>query len=92
MGALKPITPGAVAGTNTIDLDENIFGGFLLSTDGTNAGTVTVHDENSSGEILAKITSVQSIAFVFPIRAKSGKIYYSITGTGASAALYEWKE
>jgi hypothetical protein len=87
---IRPISAGAVSGADTISLDQNVFGGFVLSTDGTNAGTVTIRDTDGSGTILAQVTSVQSLAFIQPIRADSGTVHYTISGTGASAMLYEW--
>lgn len=91
-GNLRPISAGAITGSNTIDLDGNLFGGFDLNADGTNAATIEIRDSDASGTVLCDSSSVVGKVFRGPIRAPSGTIYYSIAGTGGSATLYEWTE
>jgi hypothetical protein len=91
-GHIKPITDGAIAGTGSIDLDGNIFGGFILNADGTNSASIEIRINDSAGEVLVDANSTISEAVFAPFRATSGRIYYSISGTGASASLYEWIE
>lgn len=89
MARVIPITADTVTGTGTITLTDETFGGFDLNCDGTNAGTLIVRDTNASGRILVKTSSVTGKIAYAPIPC-SGAIYYSVSGTGASAFLYEW--
>ena len=91
-GDVRPISDGAISGTSTIDLDEKLFGGVDLNCDGTNAGTVVIRDENASGKIIIDTSSITGKTIIAPFRAKSGTIHYTISGTGATATLYEWVE
>lgn len=91
-GAVRPITDGTVTGTGTITLDSYLFGGIDLNADGTNAGTVQIRDNNSSGTVIIDASSVNGKTIIAPFHAPSGKIYYSVSGTGADAMLYEWIE
>lgn len=86
---LKPITDGKVSGAGTAPMSGKLFGGVLLSTDGTNAGVVIVRDGGESGSKLFDLSSKSPGSFLIPAPAASGKIYYSVTGTGASAQFYE---
>lgn len=92
MADIKPLTIDTVSGTTgTLNLtsSNSKFGGFDLNCDGTNIGTLIVRDSDATGRILVKTsTKVGKIAFG-PIPC-SRTIYYSISGTNASAFLYEW--
>lgn len=95
---LKPATNGAVTGTGTAPLESRILGGVLISTDGTNAAVVTVQKDNASGRQIFSISTKTPIFISGPIanrdtdNSTSQVAYYSVTGTGASAQLYEWAE
>jgi hypothetical protein len=67
-----------------------MFGGFDLNTDGVNVGTVVIRDLNSGGTILAVSKSIAGKNLIAPIEAESGIVFYSVSGTGADAFLYEW--
>lgn len=89
MARVIPLTSDAVTGTGAITVNSQLFGGFDLNCDGSNAGTLIVRDSDSSGRILVKTSSVTGKVAYAPIPC-SGTIYYSVSGTGASAFLYEW--
>lgn len=90
---LRAITAGRISGTGVITLSNPLFGGALISTDGTNAAVVTIRKSDvngkTDGDIIFDVsTIIPGMAFA-PL--ESGKyIYYSITGTNAAAMLYEW--
>ncbi len=88
---IKPLSSDTLTGTGTISLAAgSLFGGFDLNTDGTNVGTVIIRDENVSGTILVTSKSITGKTFIAPIDVPSNIIYYSISGTGADAFLYEF--
>ena len=92
-GNVIPISNGTVTGTGTITLDGSyLFGGVDLNTDGTNAGTVVIRDNNDTGTILLDTSSVSGKTIIAPFLAPSGQVYYSVSGTGADAMLYRWNE
>lgn len=93
MANVRPITSDTVTGTGTISLTREglVFGGFDLNCDGTNAGTLIVRDASDTGKILVKTSSVTGKIGFAPIPC-SKTIYYSVSGTGASAFLYEWEK
>lgn len=89
-----PITDDWIlTGNNgTIDLEQDHFkfGGFDLSCNGINAGTLIIRDKSVAGTILVKTSSLTGKVSFAPIKC-SGTIYYDISGTGASVFLYGWK-
>ena len=87
---LKPITDGKVAGTGTLTLESRILGGILVSSDGTNAAVIIIRNDDASGTRFFDISTKAPGLIIGPIKADSDTIYYSITGTNASAQLYEW--
>ena len=89
MARVAPITDDTVTGTGTITMKGELFGGFDLNCDGSNAGTLIVRDTGASGKILVKTNSVTGKIAYAPMPC-SGTIYYSVSGTGATAFLYEW--
>lgn len=90
-GMLTPLTSDTVTGSDTISMAGPFtFGGFDLNCDGTNAGTLIVRDGSASGTILVKTSSVTGKVAVVP-QPCSGTIYYSVSGTGASAFLWKWE-
>ncbi len=93
---LQPLTPGAVSNTGTVELvgaasNSGVIGGVLITADGTNDAVVVLRENNSAGKVLFDITSKSPLFVVAPIRSgETAQIWYTITGTGASAMLYEW--
>lgn len=91
-GDVRPISAGAISGTDTISLDDKLFGGVDLNADGTNAATCVIRDENASGTILIDTSTITGKTIIAPFKAPSGIIHYVISGTNADAMLYEWVE
>ena len=94
---LTPLTAGKVAGTGTLMLTGQhgaggTVGGVLISTDGTNAAVVILRENDSSGRIIFDVSSKTPQFPVAPLRLETDKVYYDISGTGASAMLYEWND
>ena len=95
---LKPLTDGSVTSTGSLTFTSGIFGGVLISADGTNAATVTVQANNSSGASVFELVTKSPIFVTGPIGildaagAATQTGYYSVTGTGAGAQFYEWVE
>ena len=93
---LTALTNGKVAGTGTVTLqgqhgDGGTVGGVLISTDGTNAAAVVLRKNDASGAIVFDLSTKTPIFVTAPILvANTAQVYFSITGTGASAQLYEW--
>lgn len=87
---LKPLTTiTGFVGPDTAKMDGYLFGGCLITTDGTNAAVVTVREDVSDGKILFYISTKTPGFFTAPIMSKSKVLYLSVTGTGASAFFYE---
>ena len=89
---LKSVSDGRITGTGTLEFESRILGGVLISADGTNAAVVTVQADNSSGATVFSLSSESPIFVAGPIAIGSSAGYYSITGTGGAAQLYEWVE
>jgi hypothetical protein len=82
---LKALTDGGVTSTDTLTCASGLFG-VLISTDATNAATVTVQRVGSGGKTVFDCHFV-----VGPISLEdSTALYYSVSGTGATAMFYEW--
>ena len=89
---LNPVTAGTISGTGTVAVQSGILGAVLLTANGTNDATVVLRKDNSSGAIVYNLVSKAPLFTAGPIRIDSQSLYYSISGTGASAQLYEWAE
>ncbi len=95
---LTALTAGKVSSTGTVELAGQpgvggTIGGVLISTDGTNAAVVILREDDASGTILFDISTKSPMFVTAPIRSgNTATVYYSITGTGASAMLYEWND
>lgn len=90
---LKTLSDGRVTGTGNYTLSSNnrangLFGGVLISTDGTNAAVVTVSDV--SGKKIFDISTVIPGFAVAPIHSATPYISFEIIGAGAAAQFYEW--
>lgn len=86
---LRPITNGKVSGTLTTKCSSGVIGGVLITADGTNDATVVLHADNSDGHIALEVATKNSLWVPGPIHLGSRTLYYSITGTGATAQIYE---
>lgn len=91
-GNIKALFDNVKTGTGTLTMDGNLFGGVDLNCDGSNAGTVIVREDSATGKVLVSISSTVGKTVIAPFKSKSRTIYYSISGTGADAMLYEWVE
>lgn len=87
--AIRDISGGAVSGTNTYQLPKEIFGGVLISADGTNAATVTVRRNDAAGAIVFQMTTKTPLPVFAPFEADAA-IHTVVSGTGASAQFFEW--
>lgn len=80
----------ATGSTTTLMSGKSTLNSVQITTDGTNAGTVTVYDNTAgSGKVLAVVISegayrTRSIVFVNPLRADLG-LTVVVAGTGATA-------
>jgi hypothetical protein len=87
---LKALTDGGVTSTDTLTCASGLFG-VLISTDATNAATVTVQRVGSGGKTVFDYVGVGGHFVVGPISLEdSTALYYSVSGTGATAMFYEW--
>ena len=86
---LRAKTDGSISGTGTISMASPTLGGVLITADGTNNATVIVRKINSSGERIFHVVTKQPLWVGAPMEAAS-VIYYDISGTGASAQIYEY--
>lgn len=89
MKALRAVSSGAVTGTNTYPLPKEIFGGVLISTDGTNAVTVTVRRNDAAGAIVLQMTTKTPLPVFAPFEADAA-IHTVVSGVGGSAQFFEW--
>jgi len=89
MAILRPITDGKVSGADTIKCSTRILGGIMISADGANDATVVVRSTDASGAKVVDVTTKNSMFIVAPFECEEN-INYNISGTGASAMLYEW--
>lgn len=89
MAKVVPAVSNVVTSTGTITLTRQRLGGFDLNCDGTNEGTLIIRDTDSSGKVLVNTGSVVGKTMIAPIPC-SGTVYYSVSGTGADAMIYEW--
>lgn len=90
---MKALTNGTISGTGTLTVDGYKIGAVLLTTNNSNAATVTLRRDNATGKKLFDLSSVTTIWVAGPISTEETQtVYYSISGTGATAQLYEWVE
>ena len=90
---LRSLTNGAFSGANTLTCPSRIVGALAITADGTNAAVVTIQRNDANGK---KVFDYQTIFPNFvagPIATEGAEtIYVSVSGTGASAQIYEWVE
>ncbi len=93
---LKPVSDGprttAETSTGTLTFESGILGAVDITADGTNDAIVTLQQNNSDGEVVFSIKTKQPISINGPRHIGVQAGYYSVTGTGAEAMFYEWKE
>lgn len=88
---LKPLgATGALTSTGTITCESRVVGGVLITTDGTNAATVVLYRDNSSGAQVFDLSTKSPIFVAAPISLGSQTLYYDVSGTGAAAQFFEW--
>lgn len=87
--AYRDVSVGKISGAGTITLSGMMIGGVLVSTDGTNAAVVQIRKINAAGSIVFDISSKNPIWVMGPLEA-GNVIWYSISGTGATAQIFEW--
>ncbi|KKK48549.1 hypothetical protein LCGC14_3144000 [marine sediment metagenome] len=93
---LKPVSNGSVKvsgnATGTLEFQSGVLGAVLLSANGSDAVTITIQADNSSGAKVFELTSKSPMFVAGPIRIGSQAAYYAISGSGGEAQLYEWVE
>lgn len=90
---LRSISEQAIAGTGTLSCPAKTLGGVLISADGTNAATVKLRSDNSSGPVTFHLVTKSPIFVTGPFSNNgSVAVYYDISGTSALAQIFEWVE
>lgn len=89
MAKLKDISGGQVSGTDTITCKGRICGGLAIVADGTNTGTVVLKNDNASGNVVLQFSTSTPVTIFAPFDCNEN-LYYSITGTGCTAQIFEW--
>ena len=88
---LRPLTNGAVTGTQTLTIKSRIVGGVLITADGTNAATVIIKRSDTNGKPIFDIATKQPLWIAGPFSLEDTETaYVDISGTGAEAQIYEW--
>ena len=89
---LREVSGGQISGTGTLTLGSKTLGGLNIYSDGTNAAVLVLRKDTSGGDIVYQISTLSLIFPVAPIYLGTETLYYSITGTNATAEVYEWVE
>ena len=88
---IRALTNGRVSGTGTLAVNSEIIGGVLITTNGSDAVTVTVQRIDSGGKTIFSVSTTVPMFAAGPMSLeKSDAAYYSVTGTGGTAQFYEW--
>ena len=95
---LVALTNGAVTGTGTLTMqntgnakDSGKIGGLMITTDNTNQGTVKIQRTDASGKAILDIDTVTSMWIAGPFSTEgAATVYYTVSGTGCEAVIYEW--
>jgi hypothetical protein len=89
---LRALTDGKVSGTGTIEIKNgNVVA--LVSTNNSAAAVVVIRRNNDQGKKILDISTITAGMYppTYTVDAEGAKqIYYDISGTGASAQLYEY--
>ncbi len=75
-----------VTGTGTVNLISDRVGGYVV-TDGTNAGTVVLRDEDAAGDVIFDWVSAHQ-TIILPTTCRSKKVNYAVSGTGCYVVLF----
>lgn len=87
---LKALNDGGVTSTGTVTCASGLFG-VLVSTDATNVATVTVQRVDSGGKTVFDYVGIGGFMVIGPISLEdSTALYYSVSGTGATAQFFEY--
>ena len=87
---LRPLTNGRVSGSDIILSETGLLGAVLVTADGTNNATVQIRQNNDTGKLVFDLVTKQP-GFFGPFPITAGKtLYYTISGTGAQAQIYEY--
>lgn len=90
---LRSVSEGAISGTGTLQLPGKLLGGVLITADGTNNAVITLRTDTSSGQIVFQLTTKSPFFPTAPFSNNGSQtLYYSISGTGAAAEIFEWIE
>ena len=88
---IKALTNGRISGTGSLDVSSGILGGALITTNGSDAVTVTVQRVDSGGKTIFSVSTTVPMFAAGPMSLEGATTaYYSISGTGGTAQLYEW--
>ncbi len=89
-GKLQPLTGAAVAGTGTLVMNGNCFGGTIITADGLNNAVVEVRKNNATGDLLFDVSTKLPLIETVPIHVDDTNVlYFSCSGTGAKVQLFE---
>lgn len=88
MGGTGKVSPGNAAITLSKPGNRTL-GGILITTDGTNAATVTIRKTNGSGDIIFDITTTASMFVGMPLEC-TDIVHWTLSGTGSGLQLFEW--
>lgn len=91
MARLREISNGQISGTGTLTCKSEIIGGFFLDANGSATATIVLRKDNSGGEVIVDYSSTSPLSVFAPFEAAQ-TVYYSVTGTGASAEIFEWQQ
>ena len=88
---LKALTNGSVTSTGTVVVGSQIIGGVLITTDNSSQGTVILRRDDASGKQIIEIKTVTSMFISGPFSLEGTEVcFYSVSGAGCEAQLYEW--
>lgn len=88
---LRALTNGSVTSTGTLTCQSGVFGGVAITANGTNDATIAIHRDDASGKQIFEIVTKQPLFCSGPFWMEdTTSLYYSVTGTGAAAQIYEW--
>ena len=81
---LRPLTNGAVVGTDTLQVKSGVVGGALLTADGTNDATLIVRRESDTGKAILHVVSKIPLWITGPFHLEGALLaYVSVAGAGA---------
>lgn len=86
----EEISGGLLQGGNnyTLDLPSRLIGSVSMLSDGTNVCTLTIRQNDASGKILFKQSTLSQLMPGLMLNAQCDTIYVSVEGTNATAQVY----